>query len=389
MKRIGILTHFHGSINYGGVLQACAMCRVLEKMGFAPEQIRFSMESPHRRTVWETVCKLLNPVLVISFVKDKIKAFWRSKRLRGRRQAFGDFNRQYVPSSEAVYDSSAIKACGDLYDGFITGSDQVWNPEYYFGAYFLDFAPAGKPKLSYAASIGKKTLTAEFADRIRGHLKEFTAVSLRERDAVALVQPLTELPVEQVLDPTLLLDREQWDSMCSGPLVEQPYLFCFFLGHAPKARALAREYARKNGLKIVTIPHASSLYVRGGSSWGDVRLWNASPADFLSLVKNARCVFTDSFHACAFSTVFQKEFFVFQRAGHAGMSGRIESLLAMLSCQEHFCDTEDKLCLSYMEAQRPVDYRIGEERLSPLRDVSLEFLERSLASLRETCDGAL
>lgn len=381
MRRIGIVTLFHGSLNYGAVLQACAMCRVLEKMGFAPEQIRFSMDSPRKRTVGETIRKLLNPALVLSFVKDKIKGFWRSRRLRGRRQAFSGFNTRYIPSSEAVYDSEAIRACGGIYDGFITGSDQVWNPEHYFGAYFLDFAPAGKPKLSYAASVGMKTLTEEYSEQIRGHLKDFTAVSLREQDAVALVQPLTQLPVEQVLDPTLLLDREQWDAMCGGPLVEQPYIFCFFLGHAPKARALAREYARKHGLKIVTIPHASSLYVRGGSSWGDVRFWNASPAEFLSLVKYARCVFTDSFHACAFSTIYRKEFFVFQRTGHMGMSGRIESLLSMLSCREHFCDTEDKLRLSYIEAQRPVDYDIGAERFSTLREVSFAYLERSLASL--------
>jgi hypothetical protein len=195
---------------------------------------------------------------------------------------------------------------------------------------------------------------------------------------VDIIQPLTNLPVEQVLDPTLLLKKEQWDDICAERMVEDKYLFCFFLGYNPQARKLAKAYARKHGLKIVTIPHASSLYVSGGSTWGDVRVWDASPAEFLSLVKHADCVFTDSFHACAFSSVYEKNFFVVQRTGHAGMSGRIYSLLALLGCESHFCDTEEKLNLTYLESLEPVSYAEPKAELETLREKSFAYLRRNL-----------
>ena len=379
MKKVGIVTHFHGSMNYGGILQACALCRVLEQMDVKPEQIRFTMDYIRKRSLGETILKVMNPVLVWKLVEYRVRSFWRSQKLGGRRTAFQNFNKQFVPSTKTVYNPDSIKNCGDLYDAFITGSDQVWNPDAYFGAYFLDFAPAGKPKLSYAASVGKSSLTEPMQEIYRGHLEDFTAVSVREKNAVDIIQPLTNLPVEQVLDPTLLLKKEQWDGICSRRLVEDKYLFCFFLGYNPQARKLAKAYARKHGLKIVTIPHASSLYVSGGSTWGDVRVWDASPAEFLSLVKHADCVFTDSFHACAFSSVYEKNFFVVQRTGHAGMSGRIYSLLALLGCESHFCDTEEKLNLTYLESLEPVSYAEPKAELETLREKSFAYLRRNLA----------
>ena len=378
MKKVGIVTHFHGSLNYGGVLQACALCRVLEQMDMAPEQIRFTMDYIRKRSLGQTVLKLLNPVLVWNYADYKIRSTWRSKALGGRRIAFQNFNKQFVPSTKTVYNPDSIKECGENYDAFITGSDQVWNPDAYFGAYFLDFAPSGKPKLSYAASVGKSELTEPMQEIYRGDLEDFTAISVREKNAVGIIQPLTSLPVQQVLDPTLLLKKEQWDDLCAERLVEGEYLFCFFLGYNPQARKLAKEYAAKHGLKIVTIPHASSLYVSGGSTWGDVRIWDASPAEFLSLVKHAACVFTDSFHACAFSTVYEKNFFVVHRAGRPGMSGRIYSLLELLGCEGHFCDTEEKMQRSYLESLEPVDYDKPKAELENLREKSFAYLRKNL-----------
>lgn len=380
MKKVGIITHFHGSMNYGGVLQACALCRVLKEMNVEAEQIRFTMDYIRKRSLGQTLLKLLNPVLVRNYAEYKLRALWRSKNLGNRGKAFRGFNADHVPSTDRVYNPDSVKECAEIYDAFITGSDQVWNPDAYFGAYFLDFVPQGKPKLSYAASIGKKQLEPEQQEYFRRHLQDFTAVSVRERNAVDIVQPLTSLPVEQVLDPTLLLSKEDWDGMCADRLVQEKYMFCFFLGYNPQARALAKAYARKHGLKIATIPHASSLYVAGGNTWGDHRFWDASPADFLSLVKHAECVFTDSFHACAFSSVYRKNFFVVQRTGHAGMSGRIYSLLSLLECESHFCDTEEKMNLSYVESLTPVDYSTPKEEMEALRRKSRNFLERNLAT---------
>ena len=261
---------------------------------------------------------------------------------------------------------------------FITGSDQVFNTDWYHPAFFLDFVPEGKKKIAYAASIGKYQLDDETRQIFEKSLKDFTAVSVRETDAVDMVRECTQVPVTNTLDPTMVLTAEQWDELCAEPVVKEPYVFCFLLGEGTNERVLAREYARKKGLKLVTLPHFPCRYLPQDAQYGDIPLYDISPAEFISLIKFAQVIFTDSFHATAFSSTYKKEYFVFERTGGRGMRSRVVSLTNLFACEEHFLCTPERMTVSYIENAKSIDYQKSNRQLELERQKSVEFLKRVL-----------
>lgn len=380
MKRVGILTLYHGSMNFGGVLQACALCRVLDQLEIPNEQIRcIYAEEEEKRELGQTLKKLLNPKVVWRRIQYELNG-WRSERQKsGRREAFARFNEKHVPSSGRVYTSANIRECLTEYSAFVTGSDQVWNPDWYCPTLFLDFVPEGTTKLAYAASLGKSSLTEEQKGKFREHLKDFTAVSVREMDAVDIVQPLSPVTVECVLDPTLLLTGEQWGEFCADRLVDGDYLFYYFLGEDANEAELVQAFARKHGLKIIGIPSAARDFSKKERISYDQMIWDASPAEFLSLIRHASYVFTDSFHATVFSCVFRREHFTFPRAGHSGMTSRIQRVASLFETLDHFCDTPDKASLEHIAQLAPIDYTRELSELEQMRKFSMDYLKQHLS----------
>lgn len=379
MKKVGIITLFHGSMNYGGVLQACALCRVLDQMGIPNEQIRCVYEEEReKRTLAQTIRKLLDPRVVLRRIRYEINGIRSEKEKSGRQEVFGRFNKQFVNSSERVYHAGTIHECLGEYDAFITGSDQVWNPEWYCPTLFLDFVPSDKPKIAYAASLGKSSLTEAQQEKFRNNLKDFRAISVREADAVDIVSPLSAVKVECVLDPTLVLDKEQWEQIAAPRLVEEDYLFYYFLGKDGPEASLAMEYAAAHGLKIAGIPSAARDFTKTETVVYDHEIMDASPAEFLSLIRHAAVVLTDSFHATVFSNVFEKEFYSFPRQGHDGMNSRIYRVTDLFETGERFCDTPEKKTLAYMDRLLTIDRNRPLPKLEQQRAESLAFLRNNL-----------
>lgn len=386
MNKVGIITQFHNSVNYGGVLQAYALCRTLREYGIQAEQICYVPYYPEvekqRKPFLKRILNVFRPAILRDYILSRLDTMRNDRialSMQTRRQAFVAFGLKHIPQSKVVYRGNDMRAAGEAYDCFVTGSDQVWNLDWYQGAYFLDFVPEGKRKISYAASLGMNSLTEEQKQFFLRALTDFTAVSVREADAVELLQPLTALDVCCTLDPTMLLSAEQWDEICSERIVQEPYLFCYFLGENQKLRRMAEKYARSRGLKIVTIPHAKGSYTKGDANFGDVQVWAASPSEFLSLIKHAGCIFTNSFHAVVFSGIYKKEYFVFPRRKGDRMVSRIYTLTEYFGSQDHFCDTEEKCAMSYISGLSPISYCQVSELLQETKAVSFAYLQKNLA----------
>ena len=141
---------------------------------------------------------------------------------------------------------------------------------------------------------------------------------------------------------------------------------------------MAKEFAEKNNLKIVTLPHLLGRYRECDSDFGDYKLYDVTPQRLISIIKNAKYVFTDSFHATVFSLIFEKEHFVFQRDGKNSMSSRLYTLTALFNTQEHFCDTDEKATLSYIEGLDKIDYSREQNAFLKQRELSLLFLKNNL-----------
>ena len=261
---------------------------------------------------------------------------------------------------------------------FITGSDQVWSFTWYRKEYFLDFVPLNKYKMSYAASFGISTFNEDQKEIIKMNLRNFRAISVREADVVDELKELTGIDVKNTIDPTLLLSKEDWDVICSKRIVEREYVFAYFLGDNIKARKIAQSFTKKLNLELVFIPHANYGINTNDIFMNGIKIYGASPYDFISLIKYAKYVFTDSFHASVFSIIFNKNFFVYNRSKKKLMNNRIVGLLDLFDLKGRFCNSVKSENLHYALENPNIDYKNCSEKFILAKQDSEDYLIKNL-----------
>ena len=369
MKKIGILTYYYNSINYGGVLQAYALVKQLEMCGLDAKQISFDYTKQKSNKN-----KQLN---IKKYFRKKIKQviyYWLDRKLYKRYVYFINF-RESIPHTETIYTNDNIVDSNALFDIFVVGSDQVWNPLWYNPSFFLNFVDKTKTKIAYAVSIGTKKIDEIYEDKIKKELKSFYAVSIREQESSLFVGNIIDKEVEWVLDPTLLLTKKDWDSILSdvhNNLPSKPYVLCYFLGNDIRDRILARKFAKERKLSLAVISHPAGF--NSNDLWfGENKLFDTGPKEFINLIKNADYVFTDSFHASVFSLIYNKQFFVFPRLGKEDMGNRIYSLLALFNCMDYFLDTKEKKTIEYINSLSSITYE-DLSKFETLKKKSLSFI---------------
>lgn len=386
MKKVGIITMYYGSKNYGGVLQAYALQKAISKLGYECEQISFKriankrlasqlknrleVNNPFEVMKWATSrsMKLIN-----SKIAKKVLEKQFGESIKVKNEKFTEYCKQ-IPHS-IVYTSENIEKSIEVYDTFVCGSDQIWKPGVACKEYLLGFVPEGKKKVSYAASISKNTLSKEESEFLTSYIEKFDSVSVREKQAVNLLNKYTKKKVEWVLDPTLLLSREEWEKECSERLVNEKYIFCYLLGIDKKQRLMIEKLAKIKSMKIVTIPFSNGSYNFVDSSFGDIKFGNAGPNDFLSLIKHASLVITDSFHATVFSNIFETDFYVLERTEEKTMNSRITSLLDVVGLPDRFISNSKDL-LEY----KSIDF-LNKNNLENKIKNSKSYLENSLKNV--------
>ncbi len=373
-KKVGIITLFHNNVNYGGLLQAYALTRYINSADYDCEQIRTSFITANDRKLIGSGKGIKN--LIKSIVKFVIYIFIKNK-LAARRRAFAGFEEK-IPHSEAVYDSENIKRTNEIYDFFITGSDQVWNMSWYRPEYFLSFVE-NKPKISYAASMPARFQSSS-DEIIANHLRDFSSISVREQELVEKISGLSGKEAVQTVDSTLLFSAKEWDEVCDGRIIDEPYLICYFLSTNRAVKKYISEFAKKKRMKIVILPHVGGINI-SDCFFGDMRLYDISPSQFVSLIKYADYVLTDSFHASVFSCIYKKKFVVFSRRGGERMNSRLHSLLKLYSNTDRFAGT----IAGAAELEEKLENCAAGEGslLQATIDESKRFIEKSLSVSEE------
>ena len=370
--KVGIITMFHNSTNYGGILQSYALVKILELSGIDAEQISYDMFSA------SNIKGRLKHVLYPYYRLLKEHAYIRLRfKIHNREKIIKDASRKLVKHTEIVYTERTIPQCVGKYDAFITGSDQVWRGKW--PAYFLTFVPSTIPKIAYAASTGKTILTGDEIQLISNMVGDFKAISVREGDTARQLEGrVSGIEVKQVLDPTLLLDCKYWEKITSERCISNAYIFCYFLGPDVKMRKLALNYAAKHYLKIVTIPHMQGRIEKNDLSFGDVQLFDATPQVFLSCIKYAEKVFTDSFHASVFSQIYGTQYYVFGRAEEKEMNNRIITLTEIFGTRNHFIDEIEKYKVDYIDGLSDINLKVVNALYERMKNESIRFLLDSL-----------
>ena len=305
-KKIGILT-FHDADNLGAVLQAYALKTVIEKdCGAVAEIIDYKCNK-----ITET-----KYVQKGSGLKNLIKYIPVSVYYYIKRRSFMKFRNGKLGCSEASYTKENIKKTESDYDIFITGSDQIWNPECSGDdyTYLLDFVSDNSKKYSYAASIGNYDISKAGSKWLE-LIKDYSGISVRENSAYEQLEACGISNVKVHADPVMLLSQEDWKSVMSEPIIKEKYVLVYMVLPDVNVMKKATEYAKKHNCKVIS--NKTSLEF----------ILHNSPSEFLSWIYNADYVFTNSFHGTAFSLILNKKFFSDTEMVGGGINKRVVDLL--------------------------------------------------------------
>jgi len=371
-KTIGIIT-IHRINNYGSVLQAYALQHVCEELGYLVEIIDYDFPNE---------AHVNNPYAVTSLDSAPNEPRWIKllfgKALMRQHMEIAGFVRRYQHLSASCYKSpNELSQNPPIYDIYITGSDQLWSPRHCNGdtAFMLSFAPDDATKISYAASFGSNEIPAEIKPLFEKYLSRYKAISVRENSGRDLVKELIGREASVVLDPTLLLNAEQWNEIAVPQrLVKRKYILCYFLNYSfnafPYVDDLAEYIRRQTGFEIVRVarpPHRIQLrnieYKIG-----------ASPQEFLALVRDAEIVLTTSFHGTAFAVNYGRPVFTIVKRRDAGDSRQV-SLMSNLGLNRQIIE----LGADFPDWKN-AEYDLYKQqcKLETLRTRSLEYLKTAL-----------
>lgn len=312
MTKIGVVT-LPGRFNYGNRLQNYAVVKIYERCGFSVTSL---ILDDHRflRAVKRGILAVAGKSAVSAeslMTRERLNAFDRFNlycNLRTVRNSHGHLSKEY--------------------DYFSTGSDQVWNPNISgplgIGWYCLNFADA-KQRIALAPSIGIDDLDEKGARRLKGGVRGFDRVSVRERRGAELLKERFGIDAEVICDPTLMISDEEWRAVADGSCTpSEPYVFTYLLGGVGSEAADVLDKVTDHGcIPVVPLSDRQKL--------GEP---DAGPAEFIDLIDNAAHVVTDSFHAAVFSSILQTPLTIVHREGGASMFSRLEQLSEMLGIEE-------------------------------------------------------
>ncbi len=293
MKNIATIT-FHASHNYGSVLQAYALAKVVENLGHSASVINY--RSKEQKECYTLYRKYRG---VKGFVRNVYQRLI-SNKLKKRYKGFEDFINNVLPVTEEVCDKTEIKRFSSAFDCYVCGSDQIWNPacQDFSSVYYLDFVD-NKKRIAYAPSLGKGEFDNKNKELIKGLLENVDCLSVREKQGKELLESLTDKPVELVCDPVILLGKEEWNKVIPNTSIKKPYMFVYFLENNHGDRSYIDLISKTLGLKIVILNENIRDVFKNY-----IKKYDTLPLEFVSLIKNASFVYTNSFHATAFSTMF-------------------------------------------------------------------------------------
>lgn len=314
MKKIAIVTLF-GTINYGNRLQNYAVKKIFENEGYYVDTLNFKksrIKEATKRIRTEVLCFLGQARFV-------------------RESSFIKFNKNFI-NERKIYSSDELipNTISNEYDFFVTGSDQVWNPQIRVNQknnFFLLFCRR-EQRIAISPSIGVPKIPDSFLEEYERGLKGFRYLSCREKEGCEEISRICKQECFHLIDPTLMITRNEWLDFSTKRSCPEKYVVLFFLGNIDnEIRKRINEYARSHSFEIIEINSTSSEY------------YGCSPNEFIYILSKAKMIFTDSFHATAFSINLHVPFIVFERQQGNQIT---ENIMSRLTSLLRLFEMEDK-----------------------------------------------
>ena len=336
--KVGILT-FHDAHNYGAVLQAYALKKYIKKLGYDVKIINY-----HHKTIPD------------GFPREGHEVRW---------DKFNKFIQELTDHEQKVYTTEEELEKLDI-DFWICGSDQIWNTEITRGfnkGFFLDFNTKGK-KISYAVSMGIPELPKNEEEDFKQSINKLDCISVREESLKNYAEKFTEKEVTKTLDPTLLLNAEDYNDL----IMENKYgdyILIYALGPDERLTKIAKKIAEKKNIKII------ELNDKKQENYFCEQISDAGPEEFLTLFKNAKAVVTNSFHGTIFSIIFQKEFYTITRLNR---NSRMENILDIVEMRDRLIDKIEEI-----DNVKEQNYERAIKNLEEEKRKSQEFFKNALS----------
>lgn len=361
--------------NFGTCLQAFALQKFIESMGCSNKIIDDStIVAPLavQTSLWQRIvfkCTYYVTKIVRLF-SPKYNAFYKMQRVLI--QKTNSFKRDML---NIDYNICSVINDETDYDLFICGSDQVWNPMVLEDNrrlfYYANFTT--KSKISYAPSLGVVIIPEKWKAKIKELLSSFSAIAVREETGRIALQSIVDIPIQVVVDPTLLLSKSDWEQYVPMIKNEESYVLAYFLTYNASFFSAVRKYAHEHNCKLYMFYLNPSYYKEAD------KMIMGGPFDFLSYIKGAKAFFTDSFHGTIFSTIFEVPFYTFERFKNEtiqNQNSRIENLLSLMGAQSRLFNEEN---MSDIYKNEDIDFKQYKENLNSQICFSKQYLADSFS----------
>lgn len=371
--KISVFTHWWSYENYGQMLQAYALQTILERQGHTVQQVRYC----GRRQGGELLLVRLNPLHLVRAIKNRYATKPYDSHVEER--AFASFKRQHLHLSDKEYfNLRDLRLNPPSADAYIVGSDQVWNEidaNEYANPWFLDFGASATKRIAYAASFGRKEIPIRLQNYIAPLLTRMDAVSVREASGVAICRKAGCSQVKHVLDPTLLLQRDDYMALAQsdsspGSSTTRDHMMGYFLGanmEIPWSELNEYQRIHQLDLRITEISRAKEYLP------ATIDYYYPTIPQWISDIASCSCMVTNSFHGTAFAIIMRRPFLVFPRRDRSkGINERIFSLLETLGLHNRIYSSQKGNFAQQMDAT--INWKEVENSLQTQRENSIEFL---------------
>lgn len=365
--KVAVITR-HAITNYGSLLQAFATQQVIEDIGHECEIIDYVRDDESYRQLERTLIAQKpewnrNPVKkAIYLILRQPESIASGKKIEAEQSKYLHLTKRYT-NTKAILEDKPIA------DVYMTGSDQVWGPVAdgtYDSAYCLSFTRSEDKRVAYAASFGRTDMTSELKSYFKKWLGRYQHITVREDSAVAILRDLG-IHATQVLDPTLLLDSEYWNHF-TRPITKK-YILVYQLHNDKQLGAYAKRVSQELRLPLIRVSASFHQILRPGKM-----VWCPTIGEFLSYIKNAECMITDSFHGTAFAINFNTPFVEVLPNNNTGT--RNMSILQMTGLTDRILKDNEDVNL----AKEPIDFSYANQVVATKRKESLNALKYIIES---------
>ena len=367
MKEIGIIT-FHSAHNYGAMLQVYALQSKLENSTILDYRNR-DIDKNYK------VIKIYKGKNILKFIKSVISNIYFYHRNKKRFKNFESFLKKHLKLTKEYKSEEELKQNPPLCDIYITGSDQVWNYEITNGlrdAYTLNFGSQDIKRISYAASIGNSDIKSNLKEEYKDKISKIDNISVREENAKKVLEEIgIKKEINVVLDPTLLLTKEEWNQkILNIPAEKEKYILAYVVETDEEYYKIVNYLSEKTGLKVIHFEKRGNKYKNVLRS-----AYTNGPFDFVNLIKNAEYVVATSFHATVFSIIFNKKFWIIP---HKKTGSRVTNLLEKLEINNRITKSLNEF--KDVDLDEKINYEKVEAILKEERKNSIRFLKDAINS---------